>query len=200
MKKANELSKTNEGKEYKKKSENKILKTYVKKVDDKIKEAKRIKEVKKEPTPNINEIKTQNNKLTGEQIIVNEWGTPHNHITFYQYDEKAYKNIEDTIIKENKLNHHIFTPDLLAFTKKYNDDIVKTYSTKENYKIGMDALYKGLYNIIENVIDSNDLKMKTGSPTDVFKDKLDYNLGLKRISKVLSTKIYAQNSTLNMKT
>ena len=66
MKKSNELSKKNEGKEYKKKSENKILKTYVTKVDDKIKEAKRIKEVKKDPTPKINEIKTQTNKPTDD--------------------------------------------------------------------------------------------------------------------------------------
>jgi len=194
MKKANELSKKNEGKEYKKKSENKILKTYVKTVDDKIKEAKRIKEVKKEPTPKINEIKTQNNKLTGEQIIVNEWGTPHNHITFYQYDEKAYKNIEDTIIKENKLNHHIFTPNLLSFTKKYNDKIVKN-SLFNDYKDGMDLLYKGLYNIIENIIDSNDLKMKPGSPVDVFKDRKDYNLGLKYVSKQLAYKIYSNKET-----
>ena len=142
---------------------------------------------------------TTYNKRTDEQIIVNEWDTPHNYIILQQYDEKAYENIENTILKENKLNHHIFTPDLLAFTKKYNDDIVKTYSTKENYKIGMDALYKGLYNIIEDVIDSNNLNMKPGSPVDVFKDKNDYNLGLKRLSKHLATKIYAQNSTLNMK-
>ena len=63
----------------------------------------------------------------------------------------------------------------------------------------MDTLYNGLYNIIENIIDSNDLKMKPGSPTDVFKDKRDYNLGLKRLNKNLATKIYEQNSTLNMK-
>ena len=72
MKKAKDLGKKNEGKEYKKKTENKILKTYVKKVDDKIKEAKRIKEVKKEPTPKINETKIQINKLRDEQIIINE--------------------------------------------------------------------------------------------------------------------------------
>jgi hypothetical protein len=32
----------------------------------------------------------------------------------------------------------------------------------------MDDLYEGLYRIIENIIDSNDLKMNTGSPVDVF--------------------------------
>jgi hypothetical protein len=55
----------------------------------------------------------------------------------------------------------------------------------------MDTLYKGLYNIIEYIIDGNDLKMKPGSPTDVFKDRKDYDLGLKRISKSLAYKIYA---------
>jgi hypothetical protein len=30
-----------------------------------------------------------------------------------------------TRIKENKLNHHIFTPSLLMFTRKYNDKILK---------------------------------------------------------------------------
>ena len=64
--------------------------------------------------------------------------------------------------------------------------------------MGMDVLYKGLYNIIDNIIKLNSLKMKPGSPTDVFKDKHDYNLGLKRLSKHLSNKIYAQNSTLNI--
>ena len=77
------------------------------------------------------------------------------------------------------------------FTKKYNDKIIKKYSIFKDYKDGMDDLYKGLDRIIENIIDSNDLKMKPGSPTDVFKDRHDYNLGLKRISKTLSHKIYA---------
>ena len=59
----------------------------------------------------------------------------------------------------------------------------------------MDLLYKGLYNIIENIIDSNDLKMKPGSPVDVFKDRKDYNLGLKYVSKQLAYKIYSNKET-----
>ena len=55
----------------------------------------------------------------------------------------------------------------------------------------MDILHKGLYSIMNNIIDFNDIKMKPGSPTDVFKDRHDYNLGLKRLSKNLATKIYA---------
>ena len=62
----------------------------------------------------------------------------------------------------------------------------------------MDILYKGLYNIIEYIIDDYDLKMKPGSPVDVFKDKRDYNIGLKHISKPLAYKIYEQTSTLNI--
>jgi hypothetical protein len=47
-----------------------------------------------------------------------------------------------------------------------------------------------LLNKFENIIDSYDLKMKTGSPVDVFKDRRDYNLGLKRRSKQLAYKIF----------
>ncbi len=59
----------------------------------------------------------------------------------------------------------------------------------------MDDLYKGLKNIIEYIIDSNDLKMKPGSPVDGFKDRKDYNLGLKYISKALAKK-YSNKETL----
>ena len=138
---------------------------------------------------------TNNNKLSDEQTIINEWTTPLNYIILQQYDMKAYENIENTIIKENKLNHHIFTPSLLVFTKKYNDKIIKKNSIMKDYKDGMDRLYKGLYNIIENIIDSNELKMKPGSPVDVFKDRKDYNIGLKYISKSLAYKIYSNKET-----
>ena len=107
------------------------------------------------------------------------------------YDEETYNKIQNIIIRENNKNYHVFTPDLLAFTKKYNDKIVIKYSKDNNYKIGMDILYKGLYRLINNIISYNKIKMKKGSPTDVFKDRHDYNLGLKRISKTLSHKIYA---------
>jgi hypothetical protein len=202
MKKAKDLTKKNEGKVLKKKSDNKINTNkeetlqHIKKERNKklIKEepiklmVKKVKSVTKENKDESND--KSNDKLTDEQIVVNGWDTENNNIIFYQYDEKAYKNVENTIINENKLNHHIFTPDLLAFTKKYNDKIIKQYSTNKNYKEGMDILYKGLYNIIDNIIDSNNLKMKTGSPVDVFKDRRDYNLGLKRISKTLAYKIF----------
>ena len=184
MKKANELRKKNEGKEYKKKSENTIIKDYKNKINDKIEKKK--KTIKAE---------TKNTKLTDEEVIINEWTTPTNYIILQQYDSKAYENIEKTIIKENKLNHHIFTPSLLVFTKKYNDKIIKKYSIFKDYKDGMDDLYKGLYRIIENIIDSNDLKMKSGSPVDVFKDRKDYNIGLKYISKALAYKIYSNKES-----
>jgi hypothetical protein len=61
----------------------------------------------------------------------------------------------------------------------------------------MDELCKGFNNIIENLIDFNDLKMKPGSPVDVFKDRKDYNIGLKYkyISKALAYKIYSNKET-----
>ncbi len=80
------------------------------------------------------------------------------------------------------------------FTKKYNDKIIKKYSIFKDYKDGIDDLYKGLYRIIENIIDSNDLKMKTGSPVDVFKDRKEYNnIGLKYITNALAYTIYSKN-------
>ena len=199
MKKAKDLGKKNEGKEYKKISENKILKSYTKKINDKIVEKKK-KELKPEIKPKQTNITvtappTNNNKLSDEQTIINEWTTPLNYIILQQYDMKTYENIENTIIKENKLNHHIFTPNLLVFTKKYNDKVIKKYSIMKDYKDGMDRLYKGLYNVIENIIDSNELKMKPGSPVDVFKDRKDYNIGLKYISKALAYKIYSNKAT-----
>ena len=194
MKKAKDLGKKNEGKEYKKKTENKILKTFVKKLSDKIIEKKK-KELKPKQTNITVTAPPTNNKLSNEQTIINEWTTPLNYIILQQYDMKAYENIENTIIKENKLNHHIFTPNLLVFTKKYNDKIIKKNSIMKDYKDGMDRLYKGLYNIIENIIDSNELKMKPGSPVDVFKDRKDYNIGLKYISKTLAYKIYSNKET-----
>ena len=40
-------------------------------------------------------------------------------------------------------------------------------------------LCKGLNNTIEYIIDSNDWKMKAGSPVDVFKDRKDSNISVK---------------------
>ena len=55
----------------------------------------------------------------------------------------------------------------------------------------MDIFYKGLYYFINHIIDFNIIKSKPGSPTDVFKDRHDSDLGLKRLSKPLAYKIYA---------
>ena len=42
---------------------------------------------------------------------------------------------------------------------EYNDKIVTKYSKDKNYKVGMDILYKGLYYIINHIIDFNDIKI-----------------------------------------
>ena len=65
----------------------------------------------------------------------------------------------------------------------------------KDYKDSMDRLYKGLYNIVEYIIDSNGLKMKPGSPVDAFKDRKDYNIGLKYVGKALAHKIYSNKET-----
>ena len=147
MKKAKELGKKNDGKEYKKKSENVPLKSYVKKVGDKIVEKK------EKAKPTIKKEEKQDNKPKSDiDDIIDNWNSPDLPIYLSMEDEETYNNIQNTIIRENKRNHHIFTPDLLAFTKKYNDKIVIKYSKDKNYKIGMDILYKGLYNIIKTLI------------------------------------------------
>ena len=43
--------------------------------------------------------------------------------------------------------------DLFVFTKKYNIKVVEMYSKNKYYKEGMDILYKGIYTIINNIID-----------------------------------------------
>ena len=140
----------------------------------------------------INTEQKQENKPKSDiDEVVNVWNTPDIPMILSLYDEETYNKIQNIIIRENNKNFHVFTPDLLAFTKKYNDKIVIKYSKDNNYKIGMDILYKGLYRLINNIISYNKIKMKKGSPTDVFKDRHDYNLGLKRISKNLSHKIYS---------
>jgi hypothetical protein len=62
-------------------------------------------------------------------------------------------------------------------------------------KIGMHILCKGLYRlqVINNLISFNSIKMKRGSPTNLIKDRHDYNLILKRhgISNHLPYKVCA---------
>ena len=106
MKKAKDLGKKNEGKEYKKKSDNVIVKDYVKKVNDKVLEKKE----KKEPI--------QTNSKSQIDDVVNVWNTPEIPMILSLYDEETYNKIQNIIIRENNKNFHVFTPDLLAFTKK----------------------------------------------------------------------------------
>ena len=128
-------------------------------------------------------MKIQTNKLSNEQIILHEWGTPLNNIILQQYDPKVYENIENTMIKESKLNHHIFAPSLLSFTKNYNYKIIQKNSIFNDFKDGMDYLYKVRYSIIEYIIDGNNLKNAGEGPTYVFKNRRDYDIGLRYVSK-----------------
>ena len=105
MKKAKDLGKKNEGKEYKKKSDNEIVKDYVKKVNDKVVEKK---EEKKPIQPN---------SISQIDEVVNVWNTPEIPMILSLYDEDTYNKIQNIIIRENNKNYHVFTPDLLAFTK-----------------------------------------------------------------------------------
>ena len=71
--------------------------------------------------------------------------------------------------------------DLLVFTKKYNNKVVEYYSKNKNYKEGMDILYKGIYTIINNIIDKNNIKIENAKFLNVFANRLDYNMGMKYI-------------------
>ena len=83
--------------------------------------------------------------------------------------------------------------DLLVFTKKYNDRVIENYSKNKYYKEGMDILYKGIYTIIYHIIDKNNFKIENAKILNVFADKSDYNLGLKRVKAMYKYKIYEIN-------
>ena len=80
----------------------------------------------------------------------------HNHKVFCNYrTEMVDVNIDmhDQVCSVD--SYDLYRNIKLAFTKKYNDKIVMKYSKDNNYKIGMDILYKGLYRLINNVISFN---------------------------------------------
>ncbi len=111
MKKSKDLGKKIEGKEYIKKSDNLTWKRHVKKVNDKIVEKKE----KAKSTIKNEVIKTKSDI----DNVIDHWNHPDIPIYLSLTDEQVYNNIQNTILRENKRNHHIFTPDLLSFTKQY---------------------------------------------------------------------------------
>jgi len=184
MKKANELGKKNEGKELKKKSDNKILKSYVKKVNDKIVEKKNI--VK--PII-INEEKPKSDI----DKIIDEWDKNDLPKKLYYYDSDVYDKIQIIVTREIKRKHFIMPFDLLVFTKKYNNKVVEVYSKNKNYKEGMDILYKGIYTIINNIINQNNIKIEDAKILNVFEDRNDYNMAMKYINAKYAYKIMEMN-------
>ena len=83
--------------------------------------------------------------------------------------------------------------DLLVFTKKYNDRVIENYSKNKYYKEGMDILYKGIYTIINNIIDKNNIKKEDAKILNVFEDRNDYNLAMKYINAKYAYKIMEMN-------
>ena len=181
MKKAEELGKKNDGKVYKKKSENTTVKSYVKKVSDKIVEKKK-KELKPEPKP-VNKPKSDLDD------VVDVWDTTDLPRIFNLYEPDEYNKIELVVTREIKRKHFIMPFDLLVFTKKYNNKVVEYYSKDKNYKQGLDILYKGIYTIIYDIMDKNNIKRENAKILDVFEDIRDYNLAFKRINSIYATKI-----------
>ena len=176
MKKSNELGKKNEGKEYKKKIENKILKSYTKKINDKV--------IKKNEKP-----KPEPNPLEEIDDVVDFWDTKDLPRIFNAYEPDEYNKIELVVTREIKRKNFIMPFDLLVFTKKYNNKVVEYYSKDKNYKQGLDILYKGIYTIIYYIMDKNNIKKENAKILDVFEDIRDYNLAFKRINSRYATKI-----------
>ena len=83
--------------------------------------------------------------------------------------------------------------DLLVFTKKYNNKVVEVYSKNKNYKEGMDILYKGIYTIINNIINQNNIKIEDAKILNVFEDRNDYNMAMKYINAKYAYKIMEMN-------
>jgi hypothetical protein len=80
--------------------------------------------------------------------------------------------------------------DLLVFTKKYNNKVIEYYSKDKNYKHGLAILYKGIYTIIYNIMDKNNIKKENAKILDVFdvENIRDYNVAFKRINSRYATK------------
>ena len=57
----------------------------------------------------------------------------------------------------------------------------------------MDILYKGIYTIINNIIDKNNIKIENAKILNVFENRLDYNIGMKYINSKYANKIMEMN-------
>ena len=57
----------------------------------------------------------------------------------------------------------------------------------------MDILYKGIYTIINNIIDKNNIKKEDAKILNVFEDRNDYNLAMKYINAKYAYKIMEMN-------
>ena len=80
--------------------------------------------------------------------------------------------------------------DLMVFTKKYNNEVVKKFKEKDNVKSGVDILYKGIYAIVDNIVKKNNIwRIKI---LDVFEkgNEKDYRLVSKRIKSEYAYKLF----------
>ena len=145
--------------------------------------------MKPEPKPepkSINKI-----KLLEEEIndVIDVWDTKDLPRIFNLYEPDEYNKIELVVTREIKRKNFIMPFDLLVFTKKYNNKVVEYYSKDKNYKTGLDILYKGIYTMIYDIMDKNNIKRENAKILDVFEDIRDYNLAFKRINSIYATKI-----------
>ena len=97
LKKVKEMGKTNEGKEFKKNLKYKILKSYVKKVNNKIVE----KKIKVNPTIKTEE-RQENNPKTEIDKIIDEWDKKDLSRVLYYDDSDAYDKIKIIVTREIK--------------------------------------------------------------------------------------------------
>jgi hypothetical protein len=137
--------------------------------------------------------KTNKFKLLEEDMkyVVDFWDTTELPRIFNLYEPDKYNKIELVVTREIKRKNFIMPFDLLVFAKKYNNKVVEYYSKDKNYKQVLDILYEGIYTIIDNVINKNNIKKENAKILDLFdvENIRDYNLAFKRISSRYATKI-----------
>lgn len=76
-----------------------------------------------------------------EEFIINNWEDT--YISILLYNSNIGRNIETLIVTKNKKKQTIIDTSLLAITKPINDAIIQKY--------GIDALFKGIDEIVEYI-------------------------------------------------
>ncbi len=124
-----ELGKKNEGKEYKKKSDNTMLKSYVKKITEEI-----VEKIEKNKIMHIKKKQNKNKKINQKQIKIQIHGRKDLLRILYFYDSEVYNKLGTVVTREIKRKYFMTPFDLLVIS----DFVFKDYSKNKNYKQSLD--------------------------------------------------------------